>query len=66
MNNAQIWKRSSGKKGNCLGNVWPRTVWATGAIAPAAPVAPAPLSRPHFHIVDKLEIFCKHIISWFG
>ena len=24
------------------------------------------MSRPHFHMVDKLGIFCKHINCWFG
>jgi hypothetical protein len=24
------------------------------------------MSRPHFHMVDKLGIFCQYIICWFG
>jgi hypothetical protein len=24
------------------------------------------MSSPHFHMVDKLGIFCKYIICWFG
>ena len=49
MNNAQISKCGSGKKGNLLSPCCPHTVWATGAVAPAAPVAPAPLVELEFH-----------------
>ena len=31
------------KMGNLLPQCFPRTIWATGTAAPAAPVAPAPL-----------------------
>ena len=43
MNKARISKCSSSKKGNLLPPCCPRTVWAMGEVAPAAPVAPAPL-----------------------
>ena len=45
LNNAQISRSSSGKKGNLSPPCCPRNVWATGAVAPAAPVAAAPLPQ---------------------
>ena len=55
-NSCEYWRTNFelqfDKKGNLLPPCCPRTVWATRAVAPAAPVAPAPL------LLD-LPLFCS-------
>ena len=58
MNNERISKCSSGKKGNLLPPCYPRTVWAVGAVAPTAPVAPAPLFLSH--LKHEQECFIRY------
>jgi hypothetical protein len=48
-----------------------RTIWRLGRTMSVTDryfkaCVVADMSRPHFHIVDKLGIFCKHINCWFG
>jgi hypothetical protein len=61
------------KKGNLLPPCRPRTVSATGAVAPAAPVAPAPLTVClHFELLyflkyDHYDVLSEYLTPfWFA
>jgi hypothetical protein len=58
VNNERISKCSSGKKGNLLPPCCPRSV---GAVAPAAPVAPAPLTV--WIVFQKKYEVLRHLIK---